>query len=88
MLAQAVLRKISNRLRALGRRDSLLADVGDGAALVRHCLALLSDPERAKAMGAAGRANIIANFQKTQLGQRYLRAVDKGAVLAGATELA
>jgi hypothetical protein len=41
-----------------------------------------------EAMGVAGRKNIIANFQKTQLGERYLKAVDKGAVLAGAVELA
>ncbi|MGZ3278351.1 MAG: asparagine synthase (glutamine-hydrolyzing) [Caulobacteraceae bacterium] len=67
-------------------RTGLLADVGDGAALIAHCQALLSDPKTRKAMGVASRKNIIANFQKAQLGERYLKAVDKAAVLAGVVE--
>jgi glycosyltransferase involved in cell wall biosynthesis len=45
----------------------LLAPFGDASALARHVNTLLADPPRRRAMGARGRAAVVARYQVDQL---------------------
>jgi phosphatidylinositol alpha-1,6-mannosyltransferase len=54
----------------------LLDDPSDLAGFGRACEELLSDPERAAAMGAAGRQWVIERFLGSSHLIRYLRLLD------------
>jgi glycosyltransferase involved in cell wall biosynthesis len=53
----------------------ILASVGDAEALTAGCLALVSDPVKAAAMGEAGRRRMLAMPGEDQLAGLYLDAV-------------
>lgn len=56
----------------------LLTDIGDQAALADALVAVLGDPDRARAMGAAGRARVLEHYtweQVTAVMEPHLRAL-------------
>ncbi len=67
-------------------KTALLAAIGDLEGLYAHCRAVLDDPAKARALGAAARSYAREAFQKRQMGQRYLRVVDPTAAVEAAIE--
>jgi glycosyltransferase involved in cell wall biosynthesis len=54
----------------------LLAPMGDAAALAQHMETLLSDPQRASAMGTAGRERVLNHFMVSHTARKIERVYD------------
>ena len=60
-------------------KTALLADVGDADTLTAHCISILHNPARARAVGEAGRKFVRSSFRRDALGERYLGLLDAEA---------